>query len=340
MGIKFLQLFQTVFPFFRKNQEELNETSNLIPKDDNNDLQKASYGQCSEEHQCSADKCEASINKLGASESTSFHKWPPATTHRQNLLLLLIKNFMFFFNFIFSILGFSLLGIGIWGLIDKQSLISDRIGYLSTDPMLAFIIVGLVVCVLSVSGCVGFLRENSRLLKLYSAGICALIVIQSVSAFVLLSFRNEIRDYVKHSMTIAMSRYQDDSDLRFIMDEIQLGMECCGVESYHDWSLNLYFNCSSAGVLSCGVPFSCCIDPLENGTVPNSQCGFKVQMMVETMAGSLVYLGGCVPQLSLWLSHRFWDIATWFLMVIAIELICIICAQRILGEIKMMETRQ
>ncbi|CAH2291576.1 tetraspanin-10 [Pelobates cultripes] len=327
MGGRRFWHFQTWLCFTKKNPEEPNERSRLIPKD-NADSQQVPDGEDSEEEQHSAYSCP----ELVVTKSMSTKNWPRPMTHLPTLLVF-IKYLMFITNFVFSVVGFTILGIGFWGLIDKQSLISEKIGSLGTDPMLFFILVGLVICALSVSGCVGFLRENICLLKLFSAGMCVLIVIQSVLAIAFLSFREQIQDSVKQSMMVALTRYQDDSDLRFIMDEIQLGMECCGVQSYQDWGVNLYFNCSSAGVHSCGVPYSCCIDPLENGTVPNSQCGFKVQEMGETLAGSTVYLGGCVPQLSLWLSRRFWDIASGFLLVTAIELINVSCAQRILGEI-------
>ncbi len=42
-----------------------------------------------------------------------------------------------------------------------------------------------------------------------------------------------------------------------------------------------YFNCSAPGVQACGVPPSCCIDPLENGTVWNTQCGVGAQQLDE-----------------------------------------------------------
>ena len=35
-------------------------------------------------------------------------------------------------------------------------------------------------------------------------------------------------------------------------------LQCCGVHSYNDWEMNLYFNCTSYSSEACGVPFSCC----------------------------------------------------------------------------------
>ncbi|XP_077109500.1 tetraspanin-10 [Ranitomeya variabilis] len=264
--------------------------------------------------------------------------WPPPRGHHADPFLSFIKYLMFFLNFIFFILGFGLLCIGFWGLVDKQSLMGEQINNLGTDPMLVFVLVGLVICVLSLSGCLGFIRENICLLKFFFTGITTLLVVQCVVALVVVCFHKQIEDSLKTTMMVAVNRYQDDSDLKFILDEIQLGMECCGVQSYHDWTSNLYFNCSSPGVNSCGVPYSCCIDPLQNGTVPNSQCGFGALGMSEATASSLIYLGGCIPQLVLWINRRIWDIAAAYMMVAATELVCIVCAQRVLSDIRIVKS--
>uniref|UniRef100_A0A8D2LQC6 Tetraspanin 10 n=1 Tax=Varanus komodoensis TaxID=61221 RepID=A0A8D2LQC6_VARKO len=181
----------------------------------------------------------------------------------------------FIWNLTFCITGSLILAIGIWGLSDKESLTSERITYLGSDPMLFFVLAGLAASTMALLGCTGALFENTCLLKLFT-----------------------------DSLMVAVLRYQDDPDLQFIMDEIQAGLQCCGVESYLDWKTNLYFNCSSPGVQACGVPASCCLDPLENGTISNSQCGFGALKLEEFVAPSTIYLGGCVPQLSRWLHNH------------------------------------
>ncbi|XP_069809305.1 tetraspanin-10 [Dendropsophus ebraccatus] len=318
----------------RRNPEDPGESRRLLPQ--GADKRNVNNGQESDDFLYYTHSRGA---EAGCSPATAIpvKHWPPQGFHPDPLVPF-IKYLMFFFNFLFFTLGFALLCFGFWGLADKQSLIGDKIGNLGTDPMLAFILVALVVCVLSFSGCVGFIRENICLLKLFLAGMVMLLVAQCMVALVVLCFREQIQDSVKTTMMVAISRYQDDSDLKFILDEMQLGMECCGVQSYEDWAINLYFNCSSPGVNSCGVPYSCCIDPLQNGTVPNSQCGFGALGMGEAMASSLIYLGGCVPQLVLWISSRFWDIAAVYLLVCAIELVCMVCAQRVMREIEVVKS--
>ncbi|XP_018423723.1 PREDICTED: tetraspanin-10 [Nanorana parkeri] len=246
---------------------------------------------------------------------------------------------MFIINSAFFTLGLVILCIGFWGLSTKQSLVGEKIGYLGTDPMLAFILVGLATCALSFSGCVGFIRENACLLKTFMVGMAVVIAAQSLVAVVVLCFQQQIQGSLKSTMMVAMSRYHDDADLKFILDEFQIAMECCGVESYRDWSVNLYFNCTSPGVNSCGAPYSCCIDPLQNGTVPNTQCGFGALGMGDIAASSLIYTGGCVPQLVLWIRRRIWDIAVIYGLLISMEFACIVFGQKVMQEIEVIKRR-
>ncbi|KAM3921406.1 tetraspanin-10 [Leptodactylus fuscus] len=330
MGTKIHRLLHKLRSL-RRTPEEHEELRTLLPKNAVN----SKYGQGSGDFlYYTHTGAEGNRSPI----SSPSKDCPPPRLHHPDPLVPYIKYLMFFFNFIFFTLGFGLLCFGFWGLSDKQSLIGEKIGNLGTDPMLIFVTVGLVVCVLSFSGCIGFIRENICLLRIFFVGIAVLLAAQCVVALVVLCFHEPIQDSVKTTMLVAMSRYQDDSDLKFILDEIQLGMECCGVQSYQDWSINLYFNCSSPGINSCGVPYSCCIDPLQNGTVPNSQCGFGALSMGEAMASSLIYLGGCVPQLVVWINRRIWDIVAGYLMVTAIELVCIVCAQRVMREIEVVKS--
>ncbi|XP_075071323.1 tetraspanin-10 isoform X2 [Mixophyes fleayi] len=339
MGAKIFNLFQKLCSFsgLGSNTEEYDETSSLLPKDAVRH-QKEEDAQLSNGFQYYTHNCGDGLNSSVITPAVPQNDWRPLTTYLPDPLVPFIKCVMFIFNFFFFTLGFSILCIGFWGLLDKQSLMGEKIGNLGTDPMLIFLLVGLTVCVLSASGCVGFIRENMCLLRFFFVGITILMFAQCLIAMVVLCFHDQIKESVKRTMLVSVSRYQDDSDLKFILDEIQLGMECCGVQSYQDWSVNMYFNCSSPGVNSCGVPYSCCIDPLQNGTVPNSQCGFGALEMSEVMAGSLIYLGGCVPQLALWLQRKMWDIFAAFLLVTVTELICVLCAQRVMSELKVIKS--
>uniref|UniRef100_A0A670Y5X8 Tetraspanin n=1 Tax=Pseudonaja textilis TaxID=8673 RepID=A0A670Y5X8_PSETE len=211
----------------------------------------------------------------------------------------------------------------------SESLESERITYLGSDPMLFFVLVGLVATSISLLGCTGALFESIFLLKLFTGGIMFSLVLEVLSGLVVFSLRQHIKTSLQNFLTVAMLQYQDDLDLQFIMDEIQAGLQCCGVKSYLDWKANLYFNCTSPGVQACGVPASCCVNPLENGTILNSQCGFGTLGMEEFAVQSTIYLGGCVPQLNRWLNSHAGTIGFFAVVLAPVRLLCCMLTFRI-----------
>ncbi|XP_029453323.1 tetraspanin-10 [Rhinatrema bivittatum] len=248
-----------------------------------------------------------------------------------------IKYVLFLPNFLFSLLGFLLLSIGIWGLIDKESLVSEKIGHLGTDPMLIFVLVGLTTSAVAFSGCIGALRENYCLLKFFTVSVITVVILEVFTGITVYTLRKQIKDFLEGTMLVAVKRYQDDEDLRFIIDEIQQGVQCCGVESYQDWKLNLYFNCSSPGVQACGVPSSCCIHSLENGTITNSQCGFGILTMEEVVAQNIIYLGGCMPELIRWINMNMGLASSFMAILLAAEVISLLCASELLRDLELIK---
>uniref|UniRef100_A0A671T7F5 Tetraspanin 10 n=1 Tax=Sinocyclocheilus anshuiensis TaxID=1608454 RepID=A0A671T7F5_9TELE len=99
-------------------------------------------------------------------------------------------------NLLFSVLGLVTLVVGLWGLINKESFAQEKIKHVSASVLLG------------------------RILLLVEA--------QVLVAVVLYSLQGQIAEYLRSGMLAAMVRYQDDLDLRFITDEIQTGLQCCG----------------------------------------------------------------------------------------------------------------
>lgn len=142
-------------------------------------------------------------------------------------------------NLLFTVLGLVMLVVGLWGLINKESFAQEKISGIGTDPMLLFAFLGLILALLSLMGCVGALRENMCLLRIFSVAVLLLVVAQVLAVVVLYSLQAQITEYLRSGMLAAMVRYQDDLDLRFITDEIQTGLQCCGADTYRDWEINV-----------------------------------------------------------------------------------------------------
>uniref|UniRef100_A0A8C1RKN7 Tetraspanin n=1 Tax=Cyprinus carpio TaxID=7962 RepID=A0A8C1RKN7_CYPCA len=109
---------------------------------------------------------------------------------------------------------------------------------------------------------------------------------------------------------------------------------CCGADTYRDWGINVYFNCSAPGVQACGVPPSCCIDPLENGTVWNSQCGVGAQQLDEFSAQSVIFLGGCLGSISRWINQHSGVIVMVVIILLGVQILTLFITDRLLQKIR------
>ncbi|KAG7242830.1 hypothetical protein INR49_018085 [Caranx melampygus] len=254
--------------------------------------------------------------------------------HSYSFMDYFLKYFLFLCNLVFTVLGLVVLGLGTWGLISKESFAQEKISSIGTDPMLILVTLGLLLTMLCLSGCVGAIRENCCLLKLFSAAVLMLITAQVLAAILAYSTQDQIGSYLRSGMLTAMVRYQDDVDLRFITDEIQSNLQCCGADNYRDWEVNIYYNCSAPGVLACGVPATCCVDPLENGTVWNSQCGLGAQRLDEFTAQSVIFLGGCLGGISRWVEQHEGLIGTVCIVALGIQILTLFITTRLLESIQ------
>ncbi|KAL2100897.1 hypothetical protein ACEWY4_002658 [Coilia grayii] len=261
--------------------------------------------------------------------STAAHLRSPDTLTDYILKIVLLTC-----NMLFTALGLALLGLGLWGLINKESFAQERVGQLGTDPMLVFLLLGLLLSLLCLTGCVGALRENYCLLRIFSALVLTMVAAQVLAAIVAYSLQERIVDVLRSGMLTAMARYQDDVDMRFITDEIQIGLQCCGADDYRDWEINVYYNCSAPGAQACGVPASCCVDPLENGTVWNSQCGSGALLLGEFTAQSVVFLGGCLGAMARWIEQHNALIGTVVVVLLVVQIFVLFVTTRLMDKIQ------
>ena len=46
------------------------------------------------------------------------------------------------------------------------------------------------------------------------------------------------QDALQDALLLCLLRYQEEPDLRFLVDEVQRSLRCCGLSSYRDWESN------------------------------------------------------------------------------------------------------
>lgn len=256
----------------------------------------------------------------------------------------IIKYFLFGFNVIFWLIGCTLIAIGIWAVTEKSN--ASNIYQLTNsvfDPVSLLLVAGCIIFVIGFFGCVGALRENSIMLILYM--ICLGIIFLLLVAAAILAFA--CKDWLKEqiiasSLRDIIPKYRDDPDLQNLIDWVQSEwLLCCGMNSYSDWDLNIYFNCSSPGAEACGVPFSCCVpDPL--AAIQNIQCGYKARSPNAADAPqmrSVIYTKGCAEAGDDWFRQYIIPIAGSVVGIAVIQILGICFAWNLFFDIKAQKSK-
>lgn len=105
--------------------------------------------------------------------------------------------------------------------------------------MLGLVLGGLAVSAVSLAGCLGALCENTCLLRCFSGGLLAFLVLEALVGALVVALWGPLQDGLERALHVAITHYQEDPDLCFLMDQVQFGLQCCGAASYQDWQQNL-----------------------------------------------------------------------------------------------------
>ncbi|XP_028813419.1 tetraspanin-33b [Denticeps clupeoides] len=214
-----------------------------------------------------------------------------------------IRYFLFFFSFLFWVFSVLIVGIGVYAKIQKAT-DAVRDSFL-VDPAVILIVVGVVMFFITFCGCIGALRENIRLLKMFSLSLTLVFLTQLAIAVLGFFYSDQTRSALGKFVENAIVHYRDDLDLQNLMDYIQKEFQCCGWNDYTDWSWNVYFNCSHGNPSTerCAVPYSCCA-PVPGEAVVNTMCGFGAQTQGRLEAAKAIYAAGCADRAAGWMESH------------------------------------
>ncbi|XP_066303313.1 tetraspanin-17-like isoform X2 [Branchiostoma lanceolatum] len=262
---------------------------------------------------------------------------------------LCVKYTIFSVNVVFWIIGGTVLAIGIWGMVEKRNLssgvarltnVDNTVLAVVMDPMLIFVVVGLLIFLLSFCACLGSLRENTCLLSFFSYSLVFIFVVEIAGGVLVYIYKDSIEQALGKGFRTAIVRYIEDSDLQFIVDEIQMGLKCCGSQTYTDWNDNRYFNCSSPSARACGVPHSCCLPASASYTqeqVLNTQCGFNAISMKLDEARDRIYVRGCQRSIVEWINNNMYLIGGVFVGAVILQIMALCFARKMINDIELIK---
>lgn len=272
---------------------------------------------------------------------------PGRRLHEFNHVSLCVKYMIFFLNFIFWLFGGLLIGIGLYAFVDKwqdkEFVKVENIYDVILNVSLVMMLAGGVVFIVSFTGCVGALRENTCLLKFYSLCLLVFFLLEMAVAIMGFVFPHTMQSLLEETLSDKIIHmYREDDDLKNFIDFAQQEFRCCGLssEGYMDWSKNEYFNCSSPSVERCAVPYSCCINAtdISSGLV-NIMCGYGVQNRPVAEASNLVWASGCIEVVRAWAERNLYFIAGVALGVALSQLLVIYLAKTLEGQIELQKSR-
>lgn len=239
-----------------------------------------------------------------------------------------VKYFIFSMNILFWFVSCLILAIATYAMLEKQE-IYGQLSRLTTDPAVLLLCIGLVMFIISFSGCIGALRENTCLLKFYSFFLGLLLLFEITAAILGYVYYGKVRKEIHNAFTQMIDNYLDDPDLQLVIDSLQKELKCCGSEKYTDWERNVYYNCSSPAIERCGVPYSCCIS-----NEVNSQCGFGALAISKDEAANIIYTKGCLEGVEDWFRGNLVLMASIAACLPVLQIIGFCCARRFTSDIK------
>lgn len=161
-----------------------------------------------------------------------------------------VKFVVFIFNFLLVCLGFAMILFGAMeGPLPEEF---EKIPEMTQDYSITskvMIVAGGIIFVVAFFGCWGAVSDSSCMLFLYAVFLMALILVEAAVGVYVYVHKDTIKDTVSGNLKQWINEYHtpsQTSNAKAIIDKLQTGLQCCGVEGPADWA--------TKG----GIPKTCC----------------------------------------------------------------------------------
>ncbi|MFH4975471.1 hypothetical protein AB6A40_002180 [Gnathostoma spinigerum] len=146
---------------------------------------------------------------------------------------------VFLLNLFFWLAGLGLLALGLWLRFDPT--VTDLITLRGGSQNFALIcylliIAGAIMGIIGFLGCCGAWRMRQAMLVAFFLILVIVFCLELACAVIAYTHQETIRRYIDQSMYDTIQEYYAlNPEYASVLDRIQTGFKCCGVNSYKDW---------------------------------------------------------------------------------------------------------
>lgn len=207
------------------------------------------------------------------------------------------------FNTIFALCGLTIVGIGIWMLIDNTIPVITDVSTDASDSgdllriaAILLIVVGGLLFIISLLGTIGAIIEHKVILGVFMAFLVIIFVGEIVGGVLAIVFKDSLLDDLDVVLRDSLQNYYEAGTCKVSetgkrWDKLQKTLDCCGIET----SGSGYNLTSSCRVNKSPLPDSCyqnitCAPPTKCKTWPEGCLG-KIEDKVTYYAPILIGIG-------------------------------------------------
>ncbi|KAG0717325.1 CD63 antigen [Chionoecetes opilio] len=145
------------------------------------------------------------------------------------------------------------------------------------------LVLGIMITAVSTVGAIATLAPNPKAFKMCLSLLLLAVVVEIASTLMLYQkrelFLQSLTQHMNQKMTMSEAAYGFNVSDTQMWDEIQLEMNCCGIEDYEDWFATSFGNGTD-------VPDSCCL-------LISEGCGKDMSNSVDPQDD--IVTDGCLP---------------------------------------------
>lgn len=177
------------------------------------------------------------------------------------------KALLIIFNFIFWLSGCSLLGLGIWLLVDpEKNALFNLLHLEGHEPMMQYLAYGLVgvggfILLVGIIGCCGALQENKCCLVLYFITLFIVLGAELSIGVLACIYRTKILEELETGLTKKLQTDYGANDKQAFTDAVdftQYKFNCCGIMGPDDYTNSTWKNSSDTVSKKLNVSLTCC----------------------------------------------------------------------------------